>query len=105
MSSYFSFGLAPVDHRTRNTRGDVVWWLAIGSLALCKAIRLHAIDATSDRRVFYAQNLHNSQIGTSDMNRRRRRRRPSFLLLELIFAELLEEPLARQLVVVVEQAA
>ena len=69
------------------------------------ATPLHAIDATSNARIFYAQNLHNSQIGTSDMNRRRRRRRSSFLLLELIFPELLEEPLARQLVVVVEQAA
>ena len=70
------------------------------------ATPLHAIDATSDAApVFYAQNLHNSQIGTSDMNRRRRRRRPSLLLLELIFAELLEEPLARQFAVAVEQAA
>ena len=111
----FLFGLAPVDdHRTRNTRGDVVWWLAIGSPALSKATQLHAvrqgaaphaIDATSDATsVFYAQNLHNSQID-SDMNRRRRRRRSSLLLLELIFAELLEEPLPRQLVVAVEQAA
>ena len=48
--------------------------------------------------------LHNSQID-SDVDRRRRRRRSSFLLLELIFPELLEEPLARQLVVVVEQPA
>ena len=83
--------------------------VAIASLAPSKTTRPHAvrqdaaphaIDATS---VFYAQ-LHNSQID-SDMNRRRRRRRSSFLLLQFIFAELLEEPLARQLVVVVEQPA
>ena len=68
----------------------------------------HAIDsdATSDAApVFYAQNLHNSQIGTSDVDRRRGRRRSSFLLLQFIFPELLEEPLPRQLVVAVEQPA
>ena len=65
---------------------------------------LHAIDATSDARVLVRTDLYNSQLD-SDMNRRRRRRRSSFLLLQLIFPELLEEPLSCQLVVAVEQAA
>ena len=68
----------------------------------------HAIDsdATSDAApVFYAQTYTTHRSTSSDMNRRRRRGRSSLLLLELIFPELLEEPLPRQLVVAVEQPA
>ena len=65
------------------------------------------IDATSDATpVFYAQTYTtHSSIDQSYVDRRRRRRRSSLLLLQFIFPELLEEPLARQFVVIIEQPA